>query len=893
VFKTPMWRRYARFFGVNPASDVRDELGFHIDAKVDDLIAQGWRAEDARREAVRQFGDLEGVRAMGEQLGRERELQRLRRDFWGGLKQDVRFGLRMLWKQPSFTLIAVLTLAFGIGATAAVSTLIQGVLLNPPPYKSPEQLMLITSVRSDGREVSGYRAWPALQWQDWQKQASSFEGIAGYAWTFNFLVRPDGSESLEGMMVSPGYFKVTGLEPVLGRTFSDSEGAPNSQPVIILGYSLWQRSFKGAPNVIGSTVRISRRDAPMTVVGVMPPGVRFLPSPGVVQEPNYNVNSEVDFWMPIIPSGQNRTQPRWDVVGRLRPGTTVARAQDELAVLARQEAEIERDFQGFAPRLTPLPAEMNRDGERILFPLLGAAVLVFLIACGNAAALMLVRGLQRQQEYAVRSALGVGRAALFQQASTESLLLALLGGSLGAALAFGLIRLFKLVGGHAIPRLDAVTTGWPVFLWGFAAALVAALVAGLMPAIRASRFDPIAVLKSAGPNSSSSPVERRLLRGVTVVQTALTLALLVGAGLLIRTMSNIANVPSGYNTSRILTMSVTAVQGDWAEFHHLALERVSTLPGVENAAFAWGVPLTGNNWQQLLEIEGQPEPTKMSERTLIPLRAVTPGYFALLRQHLVDGRDFRDTDKGDAPRVVIVNQALASRYFPNANPIGRKIWTRGRQNPPAEVIAVVADSRTNDLTREAEPEVYAPLWQMSAFSKHLVIRASADPLAIASAIQGQLRSVDPTVAVENVKTLDQIRGDSLSSRTFAMELLVGFAFIGSALTLVGIYGVLSLSVASRRRELAIRSALGAEGGVIRGLVFREGFRLITGGIVLGIVVALILARVLRTFLFGVEPTDITTLAGVGVAFAAVAVLACWVPMRRAVRVDPIEALRYE
>ncbi len=888
-----MWRRYARFFGVNPATDVRDELRFHLDTKVDDLVAQGWPREKARGEAKRLFGDLEGVRAMGEQLSREREMQKRRRDFWGGLKQDLRFGLRILRKQPSFTFIAVLTLAFGIGATAAVSTLIQGVLLNPPPYKNPDQLMLISSVRSDGRQMSGYRAWPAMQWQDWQKQATSFEGIAGYAWTFNFLIRSDGSESIEGMLVSPGYFKVTGLEPVLGRTFSESEGGPNSSPVMILGYGLWQRAFKGDPNVIGTKVRISRQDTPITVVGVMPQGVRFLPSLGVVQEPNYDVNAEVDFWIPVIPRDQGRTQPRWDVVGRLRSGTTLTRAQDELAMLSSQEAQVERDFQGFAPRLTPLPTEMNRDGERILFPLLAAAGLVFLIACGNAAALMLVRGLQRQQEYAVRSALGVGRAALFQQAATESLLLALLGGAFGATLAFALVRLFKLVGGHAIPRLDAVATGWPVFFWGFAAAIVAALVAGLMPAIRASRFDPIDVLKSAGPNSSSSPVERTLLRGVTVVQTAMTLALLVGAGLLIRTMSNIANVQSGYNISRVLTMSVTAVQGDWGEFHHLALERVSALPSVEAAAFAWGVPLTGNNWQQLLEIEGQPEATKMSERTLLPLRAVTPGYFALLRQNLVDGRDFRDTDKRDAPPVVIVNQALAKRYFPNANPIGRKIWVRGRQNPPAEIIAVVADSRTSDLTHEAEAEVYAPLWQMTAFSKHLVIRTSTDPYSIASAIQSQLHSIDPTVAVENVKTLDQIRGDSLSSRSFAMQLLAGFAFIGSALTLIGIYGVLSLSVASRRRELAIRSALGAESGVIRNLVFREGFQLIAGGIVLGIGVALLLSRVLRTFLFGVAPTDVVTLAGVGVAFAAVALLACWVPMRRAVKVDPIEALRYE
>ena len=807
--------------------------------------------------------------------------------------QDVRFGIRMMLKQPGFTLIAVLTLALGIGATAAVFSLIQGVLLTPPPYKHPEQLVLIPSARVDGQQVSGARAWPAAQWQDWQKQATSFDGIAAYAWTFNFLIRSEGSESMEGMVVSPGYFKVAGLEPILGRTFLETEGGPQSAPVIILGYDLWQRAFNGDPNVIGTTVRMSRRDTPPTIVGVMPAGVRFLPSPGVAQEPNYDVNSRVDFWMLAIPNPANLKQARWDVVGRLRPHATLSQAQSELAVLAAQEAGAEQDFQGFTPRLIPLATEMNRAGRSILFPLLGAAVLVFLIACGNAAALLLVRGLQRQQEYAVRSALGIGRLALFRQVSTESLLLALLGGTLGAALAFGLVGLFKLVGGHAVPRLDAVTTGWPVLAWGFGASLAAALLAGLFPAMRASRFDPVHVLKSAGPNSSVGRGERALLRGVTMIQTALTLALLVGAGLLIRTMSNIARVESGYNTSRVLTMSVTAVQGDWGDFHHRALERVSALPGVESAAFAWGVPLTGNNWQNAVEIEGQPAPTKASERTIFPVRSVTPGYFALLRLIIQEGRDFRDSDNRDAPPVAVINQALADRYFPQTNPIGRKLWTQGRQRPPAEIIAVVGNSRTGDLTQAAEPEIYVSLWQNSAFSKHLVIRSAADPRSVMSSVRGELRSVDPTVAVENVKTLDQIRGDSLASRSFAMQLLTGFSIIGSVLTLVGIYGVLSLSVASRRRELAIRSAIGAGHKDIRNLVFGEGFRLIAGGIILGVVAALLLSRVLRTFLFGVEPTDPATLIGVGLLFIIVALLACWVPMRRAVKVDPLEALRYE
>jgi putative ABC transport system permease protein len=419
------------------------------------------------------------------------------------------------------------------------------------------------------------------------------------------------------------------------------------------------------------------------------------------------------------------------------------------------------------------------------------------------------------------------------------------------------------------------------------------VLAGLLPAMRASSLDAMNVLKSAGPKSSAGRGERRLLRAVTMVQTALTLALLVGAGLLIRTMMNLAKVESGYNTGHILTMSVTAVQGNWSDFHQRALERVSALPGVQHAAFAWGVPLTGNNWPGIVEIEGQPAATKASDQISLPLRSVTPGYFKLLGLAISDGRDFRSTDTHNAPQVAVINQALADRYFPKANPIGKKLWLGGRQQPSTEIVGVATNGRTDDLTQAAGPEIYLSLWQASAFSKHLVIRTAADPRSIMAAVQRELRSVDPTAAVENIKTLEQIRGDSLASRTFAMQLLIGFSVVGSVLTLVGIYGVLSLSVASRRREIAIRTAIGAQQRDIRNLVFGEGFRLIAGGVISGIVAALLLSRALKSFLFDVEPTDPLTLVGVVLLFAGVALLACWVPTHRAVKVHPAEALRYE
>ena len=806
---------------------------------------------------------------------------------------DLRFTLRTLLKQPGFTSVAVLTLALGIGATSAVFSLIQGVLLTPPPYRQPERLALISPARTNSQQTGHVRGWAAEQWMEWQRKSKSFEGIAAYDWSFNFLVRPEGSASFEGMSVTKDYFAVVGLQPLLGRTFLESETRFRAKPVIILGYELWQRAFNGDRNIVGKKIRISRWDTPPTVIGVMPPGLRFLPSPTRAQEPNYNPNAPVDFWIPAALDPKRLKEPGWNVVGRLGDGTTLKQAQADLRVIEAREAQSDRDFEGVTPQVESLTIELNRDGGRILLPLLGAAAFVLLIACGNTASLLLVRGLQRQQEYAVRIALGIRGVALFWQASSESLVVALLGGAFGVGLAFGIVKLFKLIGGHAIPRLDAVTAGWPMLACGLGAAISSAVLAGLFPALRASRLDPAEVLKSAGPRSSAGRGERRLLRGVAMVQTALTLALLVGAGLLIRTMNNLSSVQSGYDISHILTMSVTAVQGNWADFHRRALERVSALPGVQHVAFAWGVPLTGNNWPDTVEVEGQPAASKANDRLSFPLRSVTSDYFKLMGMGIIDGRDFRSTDTRGNPMVAVVNQALADRYFPHESAIGKKLWLSGRDQPPAKIIGIATNGRTDDLTQPAQPEIYLSLWQASAFSKHLVIRTMADPRLFAARVRRELRSIDPTVAVENVKTLEEIRGDTLASRTFAMQLLVGFSLVGSVLTLIGIYGVLSLSVASRRREIAIRMAVGAERRNIRNLVFIEGFRLIAGGVVSGVAVALVLSRVLKSFLFRVEPTDPVTLIGVGALFAGVAFLACWVPTYRAAKVDPAEALRYE
>jgi len=865
------------------------ETQTHIQLLTEKFIRQGMDPKDAWSAARRQFGNTTLLRQ------RHRESRTLLS--FPNLFLDLRYGLRMLWKSPAFTIVAALTLALGIGATSAVFSLIQGVLLTPPPYQKPQQLMLIQTARTDGKKMDSPRGWATLQWMEWNQKLGSFQGIAAYDWTFNFLIRNDGSQSMQGMEISKDYFRLMGLKTALGRGFDDSDFGQGHVKSILLGYEFWKRTFNGNPQIVGQTIRISRWDSSPVVIGIMEPGVRFLPSPGAAKEPNYDVNATVDLWVPADPDPKFLKEPDWNVVGRLQDGVTPQRGLQELAALTANEASTEKKFEGFTPQLEPITDEMNRDGRRILLPLLGAAALVLLIACGNAAALLLVRGLQRQQEYAVRIAMGMGRIGLVRQVVTEGLLLALLGGALGVGLAIIAVDLFKVIAGHAVPRLDGVTAGWTVLGWGLGLAVLAAFFAGAFPAFRAFRLNPMEVLKDAGPKGTAGIGERRLLRGVAMLQTALTLALLVGAGLLIRTMMKIAEVPSGFSTSRILTMSVTDVQShaSWAPFHKQALERVAAIPGVQYAAFAWGVPLTGNNWPASMDIEGQPPAAKDSDMIALPLRAATPDYFKLMGLALVDGREFRSTDDEKAPTVAIVNQAFTRRYFPNRNSVGRTIWLGGRapNKPGVLIVGEIANGRTDDLTQEPTPEVYLPLWQAQAFSKHLVVRTTADPRAVVVAVERELRAVDPTAAIENVKTLEQIRDDSLASRTFAMHLLTGFSVLGSVLTLVGIYGVISLSVASRRRELAIRSAVGAQQKDIRRLIFGEGFRLIAGGVLGGIALAVIVSRVLRSFLFEVQPGDPATFIVVGILFIAVGLLACWAPARRAGKVDPLEALRYE
>jgi putative ABC transport system permease protein len=824
--------------------------------------------------------------------------------------QDVRFGARMLRKNPGFTIIAALTLALGIGATSSVFSLVQGVLLTPPPYPRPERIVLIQPVRADGRPYT--RGPTTEQWTEWQKESRSFEVLAGYDWTFDYLLLQDGGEAVSGLEITSDYFKVIGTKPFLGRTFLESESPANPQlaTFIILGYDLWQRRFHGDPHILGQKIRMSRHE-PLTVVGVMPPGVRFLPSFGEEMNPNYDVNARVDYWLPVAPDLSKPTwgsgNGPWSVAGRLRSRVTPAQAEAELVAIAARQAQANGYYQGITVKVQAVTEFLNHEGRLLLLPLLGAVALVFLIACGNVAGLMLARGLQRQREYAVRCALGAQRGQLFRQVLVESLMLAFLGGALGVVLAVAIVKVLKAIGGFAIPRLDSVTVGGPVLVCCFISAIVAAVLAALLPALHASRLDPAQAAKGSGPTGSASRNERRFLHGVAMLQTALTLALLVGAGLLIRTVNNLARVQPGFDTQNILTMSVMTdfSQKTQDNFHERALERIASLPGVKSAAFVLGLPLTGTKWvNDEIKVEGRPE-RKPSDKRLVSMFSVTPAYFDTLGLKVLAGKNFRSTDSasgwklapepaaGEAPCVCIINQAMADEFFPNENPLGKRLITWPWPKRPKEIIGILANAQTQELSRKAEPEVYLPFWQFYVFTKHLIVRTASDPRLLSAPVQRELRVIDPTVAIGHAETMEQIRSESVAAQTFAMRLLVGFSIFGSVLALVGIYGVLSLTVDSRKREMAIRLAVGAQRRTVLGLILSEGLRLIVIGLVIGTGVAIASTHLLRALLFGIGPNDPITFIVMAMLFAAVALLACLLPGIRATRVDPMVALRCE
>ena len=883
---TAWWRRRAS--AKTDDLEIESELVAYVEERTAQGVAAGLDPDEASRRARVEVG---GVAAMAQKLREQRSGAgpgRWLRD----LARDVRYAFRQGYRSPALSLVAVLTLGLGIGGAAAMFGLIQGVLLTPPPYADPERLVLLAPARVDG--VPYDRRPTTAQWLAWRDAARDVD-IALYRWTFNFLVRPDGSQAIGGMIVTPDYFKVLGLAPVRGRTFLESEAASAGPPTaVVLGYELWQRSFNGDPDIIGKHVEISRIPAPLPVVGVMPPGVRFLPDPATANEPGYDVHATVDFWVSVRADESQLRARAWNVVGRLAPGASASTADAAVAGAAARERATDPSLEQLTATARPLLEVMNEDGRRLLMPLFGAVVLVFFIACANVAGLLLARGLHRQRAYVLQAALGASWQRLFRQALTESLVLALAGAVAGAACAVGMVALFLKVGQHALPHADAVSVGWPVLAFCALTAPIAAAAAGLVPAARAAFNVRTSGLESS--RTTATPGERRLIGGVAAAQIVLTIGLLASAALLVRTARHLADVQPGYDTAHVLTMSVAILQGDaWQRFHTEALERVSALPGVRRAAFAWGLPLTGNSSPATLAVVGGGGTARLSDQISVPLRAVTPDYFAAMDIALSEGRVFRESDSEGSPPVAIVNRAFADRYFPAAaQALGRSLrYVDGDDRPTIEIVGVVSDMRTHALHEAAEPEVYLPLWQNRAISKHLVVRTDGHPMAVAGRVREAIHAVDPTAAVEEIKTMSDVREESVASRIFAMHLLVGFSTVATLLALVGLYGVLSLSVGSRVKEMAVRKAIGAQRTQIVSLVLTEGARLIVLGVALGIALALVVGRLFRGLLYGVQPTDPAMLASAATLFALIALATCAVPAWRAARVDLMDALRHE
>ncbi len=775
-------------------------------------------------------------------------------------------------------------------------TVVQGVLLTPPPYRDPGQIVLISPVQKQGRELSG--EWTMGQIQEFQRGLRSFETIAGYGWTFDFVVRPEGSEPVRGMDVTKEYFSVIGVHPFLGREFQDGDAPLDywNQTVMILGHDLWRRSFHSDRSIIGKTVRLGIFEKGLRVIGVMPEGVRFLPVQTAAHEPNYDPNAKVDFWIPITPNPAKLREVRASVIGRMRPGVPRIQAKAELDIVASHEGLIDQSFAGVSASVVPIMEDFNREGKKLLVPLIGFVALVFFIACANVAGLLLAHGLHRQQEYALRNALGAGPGRLFWQMLTESLGLGVPAAIFGFVLSVLSVKVLRAIGVAAIPRLDSVQVQPATFLFCGAAALLAAGLAGLAPAIRAEQSEFTPNLKSVR-TAGGSRRDQRLLAAVAVLQIALTLALLVGAGLLGRTVRNLTGIHPGFVFKNILTMNVSDMNwGNYYEFHARALDRLEGLPGVKRVGFAWGVPLTGETWIGHKELEGHPETGTVKDHLQIPVRSVTPNYFAMIGQRIVAGQGFPvkyvvPTKWPIPKRVAIVNQAFAKRFFPGSTPIGKRLKDLGEKEWSVEIIGVVEDTRTDSLTQGAEPEIYMSFWEALMRTKRVLIETTREPSTVAALVQRELHAVEPTVAIESVKTLAQIRNESMAPQLFTLRIVSAFSMIATSLALVGIYGVLSLSVAFRSREIATRIAIGASRWDILKDVLGEGLRLTFFGLAAGTGISLAFAQVLRGLLFGVDPIDPLTFGSATFLFCAVALAACSIPAIAATRVDALMALR--
>jgi putative ABC transport system permease protein len=798
--------------------------------------------------------------------------------------QDLRYGLRMLAKKPGFTVVAVFTLALGIGANSAIFSVVNGVLLRPMPLEDPNRLIKIWETFLPGGQ--GTVSVPNLK--DWREQNTVFNGIAAYTFSSLNLRGQDTPERLQGAAVSSNFFDVVGVRPRLGRAFQTGEDEAGRGRVAMLSHRLWQRAFGGDAGVVGKEILLNGEN--YTVIGVTPPEFRF---PSRLTE----------VWVPLVipPDQVNNRGNHWMfTLGRLKPEVGFEQAREQMVAIAKRLEQQYPDNQaGRSVFLIPVQEETVQGIRPALRALMFAVGFVLLIACANVANLLLARATSRRREIAVRTALGAGRLRLVRQLLTESLILALAGGALGLALAKLGVEALLVLAANFLPRANEVGLDWRVAAFTVALSLLTGVFFGLLPALQSSRSDLQSALKEGG--GAGSGAQTNWLRSALVVgEVAATLVLLIGAGLLIKSFIRLYETDLGFKAENVLTMSLALPQAKYpdvqaaAAFHQNLLDRVASLPGARSAGVINFLPLQNWGFNGGLTIEGQ-GPYEPGRQPLAEFRSISPDYFRTMSVPLIGGRFFTTQDQSRSAPVVIVNQTLAKQYLQGQDPIGKRIRVIG--NDWRTVVGVVGDVRQSGVTQTARAEVFVPIpqaiWTPLTQTMSLAVRAEAEPEALISAVRNAVKEIDPAQPVFNVKTMEAVVADSVSDRRLNMLLLGIFAGVALTLAVIGIYSVMSYTVSQHTREIGIRMALGARPMDVLMLVVGQGMGLTLVGVCLGVAGAFGLTRLMETLLYGVTATDPLTFAVISALLVVVALVACCVPARRATKVDPMIALRNE